>query len=177
MTSSDSGTSTNADVECRRHRGNRAGREHAVVECQRFVIGDGGIVAFQPQRRAVLEHAAGVDYLDIAALGNLFETAGKRGNDLLFSLADFVDIELRRRIIDAPVVPQLIDFGNDASHVQQGLRWNTAAKQTRPAEPRIGLDECYFQAFIGGEERRGIAARTAAEDNDGGVHEKTENDQ
>ena len=43
-------------------------------------------------------------------------------------------------------------------------------KQAGAAQPRIGLDERDFQPFIGGQERGRVAAGTAAENNERGVH-------
>src|SRR5207237_8922431 len=57
-------------------------------------------------------------------------------------------------------------------HVQQGLRRNAAAEQTRAAQSRIGLNDGYFQPLIGRQKRGGIAARTAAEDDDWRMHLK-----
>src|SRR5689334_14927978 len=103
--------------------------------------------------------------LDVPPLRELLQAARQRADDLLFSLADFVDVELRLRIVHAPVVPQLIDLGDHASNVQQRLGRNAAAKKACTAEPRIGFDERDFQTLVSRQECGRITTGTAAEDN------------
>jgi hypothetical protein len=69
-------------------------------------------------------------------------------------------------------VPQFINFGDHASHMQQRLRRYTSAKKTRPPEPRIGFDNRNFQTLISRQERRRITTWTTAENNNWAMHIK-----
>ena len=56
----------------------------------------GRVEPVEPQGGGILEDAAGLNHLDFAALGQLFEAAGEGVDDLLLAGPQLGDIELRR---------------------------------------------------------------------------------
>ena len=143
------------------------GREPvARMQCSKVSrsVWPGAVEPVEPQRGRILEVAAGVDDLDVAALGQLLQPAGECVDHLLFAGAQLVDIDLRRLEVDAPA-GHFLRLADHAGDVQQGLRRNAAAQQADAAQPRLGFDERDLASQIGGQKRRRIAAGATSQDN------------
>ena len=112
-----------------------------MVERQLALFRDRRIVAFQPQRVGVLEHAPGLDHAARCA-------AWPTGPSPPVSVA--MTLSLRARTLSMsiwggrirrPSPRQFVHLGDHAGHVQQGLRGDAAAEQAGAAEPAFGLDQ------------------------------------
>ena len=77
--------------------------------------------------------------------------------------AQFVQIDLRRAKIDAARC-RFFTLAQDLGGVEQRFGRNAADVQTDAAEARVLLDESDLLALVRGVKRRGVAARTGAED-------------
>ena len=68
-----------------------------------------------------------MNHLHLAALDQLRQTAGQRGNDFFFAGAEGVDFDFRLGKLDTPI-GQFLRFANHFGYVQQGLRRNAATQ-------------------------------------------------
>ena len=116
----------------------------------------------QPQGPPVFETGLGLDELHVALGGDLLQPAGKRRDDLLLPRPHGVEVDGRFREGNAPI-GQVGSLGHRLGDVQQGLGGNAPAEQACAAQSRFHVDQGDLHAKIGGQERRGVTARSAAE--------------
>ena len=144
-------------VERRRLRGHRAGGDDAVLEAVALAALDlDGVRRRRTCRRPGRNRPCGPWHRPD-------EVAGQRVDDLLPVAADGVDVDLRRAEADADV-GGVAGVGDELGGVQQRLGRDAADVQAGAAGPLAGVDERDLEAVVGGEERGGVAAGAAAED-------------
>ncbi|MNN08188.1 hypothetical protein D3C81_1210380 [compost metagenome] len=137
----------------------RTGRDDALLEAQQLglavVAGD-----FQLVGRDELGHA--LHGADLALLGHAGQALGQLTDDLFLVLAQLVQADLRRAVLDAQVtgVRGVVD---DLGGMQQRLGRNAAHVEADAAEVGVAFDEHGVHAQVGRTERGGVAARAGAQ--------------
>ncbi len=95
--------------------------------------------------------------VDLARLGHAGEAAGELLDHAFLEPAQLVDVDLRRRVLDA-VAAQRLHFVHHRRRVQQRLRRDAADIETDTTQRRIALDQYRLHAEVGGAERGRVAA-------------------
>ncbi len=156
-------------VEGRYPRGPRTAGKDAVLETDAVVDQRGVADRLQSERPSIFETGLGLDEFYLALGSDLLQPAGERGDDLLLPRPHDVDIDGRLGKGDTPF-GQVRGLRHRLGDVQQGLRGDAAAEEARAAQSRFQIDQRDLHAEIGGQKRRGVTTRSAAENNQLGIH-------
>ncbi len=105
--------------------------------------------------------ALAVDDVDLEPPGARLDLADELVDDALLARAQPGDVDRGDRRVQ-PELGRLGGVLDDVRRAQDGLGRDAAPVQARPAEP-LSLDERHLRAEPSRLERRGVAARTAAE--------------
>ena len=150
------------DLQRRRNRGHRSGREHRVLELHGLLAAGHELHA---QVVRVDDLGPALEVLDLAVLDELAGAARQPLDDVVLELAQLGEIDLRLAELDAPRlrVARLVDELRD---VQQRLRRNAAAVHADAARIQLPDRRARRRAEIGGQKRGGVPARAAADDDE-----------
>jgi hypothetical protein len=129
------------------------------------------MVPFEPQCAGVLEDTAGLDDGDVPPFGQVFQATGEGRDDLVFALAELVEMDPGIGEFDAPARFELFDFGKDAGHVQQGFGRNATAEEAGPAELGFRFHQRDFVPFVRSQKGSGVATWATAEDDQFCMHD------
>ena len=100
--------------------------------------------------------------VDLARLGHAGETAGELLDHAFLEATKLVDVDLRRRVLDA-VTAQFLHFVHHGRSVQKSLRGNAADVETDTTQRRVAFDQHRFHAEVSGAERRRVATGSRTE--------------
>ena len=153
------------EFEARDHTWSRTGRDDDAVE-RHVLVAAGHLRYFEGGR--IDECRLARHELHGALLRQLSQAAGEFFHHALFPSAELVQIDFGFGEVYAPVF-RLLGFFEQFCNMQQSLGWNAAAIKAHAAGIDFRIDHRDLHAQVGGEERGGISARSAADYGDAQV--------
>ena len=150
-----------AQVERLGHGRLGAHRHNGLLEGDEL-LAFGGLHA---QGLRILEMAAAMHHLDVAALGQAGNALAQFLEDGILPGAQLVQIDMRRAKSDA-LTGGIVRFADQIGGMQQGFGGNAAPVKADAAQTGLLLDQNDLLALVGGIKRGGIAARPATHHDD-----------